>query len=229
MALHAFIPHTRGGTTMNDKRLSIVGILSFATLVGTLCVLAPQRAEAPLAEGVVIGAIDSLPATAAGNVESTGSAQVYMGGTAAQGRVSQLYVKAAENLFIAVDQAPRNLLKSPDRWVEVEFPELLANGSESARAMITSVEAGIRVGDVVEIKFAHKDNLRFFPVKEVTRVTSLVAHRDEMIAKDFERRILARNGQLAPEDDVLTRVLGLPRKSPGAQYSSLATTFPQSH
>ena len=214
---------------MNDKRLSIVGILSFAMLVGTLCVLAPQRADAPLAEGVVIGAIDSLPATAAGNVESTGSAQVYMGGTAAQGRVSQLYVKAAENLFIAVDQAPRNLLKSSDRWVEVEFPELLANGSESARAMITSVEAGIRVGDVVEIKFAHKDNLRFFPVKEVTRVTSLVAHRDEMIAKDFERRILARNGQLAPEDDVLTRVLGLPRKSPGAQYSSLATTFPQSH
>lgn len=214
---------------MNDKRLSIVGILCFATLVGTLCVLAPQRVDAPRAAEAVIGAIDSLPATAAGNVESTGSAEFYMGGTAAQGRVSQLYVKAAENLFIAVDQAPRDLLKSPDRWVEVEFPELLANGSESARAMITSVEAGIQVGDVVEIKFAHKDNLRFFPVKEVTRVTSLVAYRDEMIAKDFERRILARNGQLAPEDDVLTRVLGLPRKSPGAQYSSLATTFPQSH
>ncbi len=148
---------------MNDKRLSIVGILSFATLVGTLCVLTPQRVDAPRAAEAVIGAIDSLPATAAGNVDSTGSAQVYMGGTAAQGRVSQLYVKAAENLFIAVDQAPRKLLESPDRWVEVEFPELLANGSESARAMITSVEAGIQVGDVAEIKFAHKDNLRFFP------------------------------------------------------------------
>ena len=214
---------------MNDRRLSIFGILSFAALVSTLYVLAPQPVEAPRAGDAVIGAIDALPATAAGNVDSTGPAQVYMGGTAAQGRVSQLYVKAAENLFISVDRAPRKLLESPDRWVEVEFPELLANGSESARAMITSVEAGIQVGDVVEIKFAHKDNLRFFPVKEVTRVTSLVAHRDEMIAKDFERRILARNGQLAPEDDVLTRVLGLPRKSPGAQYSSLATTLSQSH
>jgi hypothetical protein len=214
---------------MNDKRLSIIGILAFAALVGTLCVLIPQPVTAPHAAETVIGAIDALPATGAGNVDSTGPATVYMGGTAAQGRVSQLYVKAAENLFIAVDQAPRKLLESPDRWVEVEFPELLANGSESARAMITSAEAGIQVGDVVEIKFAHKDNLRFFPVKEVTRVTSLVAHRDEMIAKDFERRILARNGQLAPEDDVLTRVLGLPRKTPGAQYSSLATTFPQPH
>jgi hypothetical protein len=34
-------------------------------------------------------------------------------------------------------------------------------------------------------------------VKEITRVTALVANKDQMLAKDFERRILARSGSSA--------------------------------
>jgi hypothetical protein len=77
----------------------------------------------------------------------------------------------------------------------VQFPELLANDTGSARAILNRSEAGVNVGDVVEIKFAHKTNTRYFPVKEVTRVTEVVATRDQALAKDFERRILARNTQ----------------------------------
>lgn len=206
---------------MNDTHLSLFSIASFAALIGLLSTMFPQVAATPAGTDTVVGAIDALPPTAAGNA-ATGpeQANVYMGGAAVNGRVSELYVKLAENLFLSVDKAPKHLLATPDRWVEVEFPDVLANGAHSARAMITSVEAGIQVGDVVEIKFAHKDNLRFFPVKEVTRVTSLVAHRDEMLAKDFERRILARNNPVTPEDDVLTRVLGVPRKPATTQVST---------
>ena len=121
--------------------------------------------------------------------------EAYLGGTKTTGRVAEVYIKVAENVFLAVNQAPEHLRKSAERWVDIEFPDLLADDIGSARALLNQSQAGVQVGDVVEIKFAHKNNPRYFPVKEVTRVTQFVASRDEMLAKDFERRILARNRQ----------------------------------
>ena len=119
-----------------------------------------------------------------------------VGGTKATGRVSDIYLKVAPGVFLALDRAPETLRKSAERWVDVDFPDLLANGAGAARALITASQSGIQAGDIVEIKFAHKSTreaAQFFPVKETTRVTELIAKRDEMLAKDYEQRIVARN------------------------------------
>jgi len=136
--------------------------------------------------------------------------EAYLGGTKTTGRVAEVYIKVAENVFLAVNQAPKHLRKSAERWVDIEFPDLLANDIGSARAVLNQSEAGAQVGDVVEIKFAHKDNPRYFPVKEVTRVTEFVARKDEMLARDYARRILARNGTGAPPPDWLRHAHTLP-------------------
>ena len=147
----------------------------------------------------------AMPMSPAQAAPRTPPPQAYLGGTNATGRVAEVYVKAAENVFLAVREAPRHLQTSGERWADIEFPDLLADDTGSARALLNQSEAGVQVGDVVEIKFAHKNNPRYFPVKEVTRVTQFVASRDEMLAKDFERRILARNRQDAAPADGLAR------------------------
>ena len=147
-------------------------------------------------------AIDALPATAAGQPSAMVPApaealrpEVYLGGTVATGRVAEVFIKAAENVFLNVNQAPEHLKKNAERWVDVQFPELLANDTASARAFVNRSDANVSVGDVVEIKFAQKDNPNFFPVKELTRVTELVASKDQMLARDYERRIIARTSR----------------------------------
>lgn len=74
------------------------------------------------------------------------------------------------------------------------FADQVQDGLVSARAILKKSEAEVQVGDVVEIKFAHKNNPGYFPVKEVTRVTELIAKKGEVLAREFERRILARDG-----------------------------------
>jgi len=144
-------------------------------------------------------AIDTLPPTAAGQPSSVAPASAeaqrptaYLGGTVATGRVAEVYVRVADNVFLSIDRAPKHLRDSAERWVDVQFPELLANDTGSTRAFLNRSDARVAVGDVVEIKFAHKDNPNYFPVKELTRVTELVASKDQMLARDYERRILAR-------------------------------------
>ena len=197
---------------MNNRRVSTAGIFAMAAMTALMIMLPQSDALASGLFGPGGSAIAALRPNGAGLTVSPAQAaprtpppQAYLGGTNATGRVAEVYVKAAENVFLAVREAPRHLQTSGERWADIEFPDLLADDTGSARALLNQSEAGVQVGDVVEIKFAHKNNPRYFPVKEVTRVTQFVASRDEMLAKDFERRILARNRQDAAPADGLAR------------------------
>ncbi|MBI2961146.1 MAG: hypothetical protein HYY28_12605 [Betaproteobacteria bacterium] len=132
-------------------------------------------------------------ALAAAMLSACAGPEVYLGGARATGRVAQVYVRVAGDVFLAADRVPEHLRKNAERWVEVQFRESLADRIGSARAVFNQREAELQVGDVVEVKFGYETNPRFFPLKEITRVTKLVARKDEMLAKDYERGILARN------------------------------------
>ena len=146
--------------------------------------------------GLLIRAIAGFLAGALGMLQFGGAlaqnAETQLGGSRASGRVAAIYVKGADNLFMALAQAPQHLQKNAERWVDIEFPELLANEVGNARAVLGHGDAPVQVGDVLEIQFAHRDNPRYFPLREFTRVTAFVAARDQMLAREFERRILAR-------------------------------------
>ncbi len=201
---------------MNDKQASALWALVVVAMIG-LPALAGINEYAPSDRASDSGFINAPPATAAGlpsspmQVQDSSPATVPaiapapertqetdLGGTAAAGRVAQVYVKVADNVFLAVDRAPDHLRASAERWVEVQFPEMLANDTGAARAALNRSDSAVRVGDVVAIRFAHRDNSRFFPVKEFNRVTEVVATRNQMLAKDFERRIFERNDQRPP-------------------------------
>ncbi len=178
---------------MNEKLVSLFGLLITASMLGMLFTMSQISQFAPVRSGAtLIDKLDMLPPSGAGGQPPRPN--VYMGGTHASGRVTDIYVKVAENVFLSLDKAPQHLAETAERWVDVEFPELLANDAAAARAILNRSEAGVEVGDVVEIRFAHKDNKRFFPVKETTRVTELVAKEGSVVARNFERRIHARNG-----------------------------------
>lgn len=215
---------------MNDGQDSTLGLLIVAciSIIGLLFSMNQLGEPGSRTSGSVGSAIDALPPSGAGlptssaqTAPNTSPVEAYLGGTKATGRVAEVYVKVAENVFLAVNQAPQHLRQNAERWVDIEFPDLLANDIGSARAVLNQSEAGVQVGDVVEIKFAHKDNPRYFPVKEVTRVTEFVARRDEMLAKDFERRILARNGHGASPSHWLALA---PTPPSGPSASRLTTT-----
>ncbi len=202
---------------MDERSVSTVGIFVAAGIALLLFMLPQSDTLESGLFGSVGSAIDALPPSGAGPRMSpmqaapkAPSPELYLGGAKASGRVAEIYVKVSENVFLAVNQAPEHLRKSAERWVDIEFPDLLANDIGSARAVLNQTEAGVQVGDVVEIKFAHKDNPRYFPVKESTRVTEFVAGRDDMLAKDFARRILARNGHGASPQDWLAQAPILP-------------------
>lgn len=181
--------------------LAMAGTLGLGALM--------MRPDSPASHGsdVVAIEINALPSTSSGiptapdwtrQAAPAPRRDAYMGGTKATGRVSEVYLKMGQGVFLAWDQAPAYARNTAERWVEVEFPDLLANGSGTTRALIDNAQPSITVGDVVEIKFAHKETretAKFFPVKETTRVTELVAKRDEKLAADYERRIHARTGQ----------------------------------
>lgn len=192
---------------MKDRAVAAVGIFASAGIVISLSVLSasvqPQSDNLKYGFFASVGStIDALPPSGAGLPVSPApaapkapSADAYLGGTKASGRVAELYIKVAENVYLASNQAPEHLRKRAERWVDIEFPDLLAGEIGSARGMLnqSQMEIEVEVGDVVQIKFAHKDNPRYFPVNEVTRVTAVVAKKHEMLARDFERRILARS------------------------------------
>ncbi len=144
----------------------------------------------------------------------------YIGGSHATGRVSDVYLKVGSSVFLTLDRAPESLRKSAERRVDVQFPDLLANGASAASAFISDAQTSIGIGDIVEIKFAHKSNAGtapYFPVKEITRVTKLVAKRDEMLAKDYAQRILSRTGQGAAG---ATQLSASPRAMPAANQTA---------
>ena len=142
----------------------------------------------PAQQGLSAAGIDALPPSGAGVPSGQGE-------TMATGRVAGVYLETGQGVFLALDQTPAHLRTTAARWVDVEFPDLLANGSGAARAMIDASQPSIGVGDLVGIKFGQTPNAndaRPFPVAQPTRVTGLVAKRDEKLAADYERRILAR-------------------------------------
>lgn len=211
-----------------DRAVSALGVFVPAGMALMMFMLPQSDAREPARFGSIGSAIDALPPSGAGLAIASEHAspkappaEMYLGGAKATGRVAEIYVKVAQNVLLAVNQAPEHLRKSAERWVDIEFPDLLANDTGSARAVLNPSEAGVEVGDVVEIKFAHKDNPRYFPVNELTRVTAFVARKDEMLAKDFERRILARNGHGAPAPAWLAHAQSLPSgPSPAARTTT---------
>ena len=212
---------------MDERSVSTVGIFVAAGIALLLFMLPQSDTLESGLFGSVGSAIDALPPSGAGPRMSpmqaapkAPSPEVYLGGAKASGRVAEIYVKVSENVFLAVNQAPEHLRKSAERWVDIEFPDLLANDIGSARAVLNQTEAGVQVGDVVEIKFAHKDNPRYFPVKDVTRVTEFVARKNEKLARDYQRRILARTGHDAAAPGWLTQVAALP----SGPHATLRTT-----
>jgi hypothetical protein len=218
---------------MNDKHdrpISLLGIFVLAGMTGLLFALAQTGKPQFGKPQSISSAIDALPPSAAGQPSALAPAPVpgevqrpesYLGGTIATGRVSDVYIRVADNVFLAVEQAPEHLKKSAERWVDVQFPELLANDTGSARAILNRSDTRVAVGDVVEIKFAHKDNPRYFPVKELTRVTELVASKDQLLARDYERRILARTGRGNSAPQWLSQATGAqPAAAPALQTTA---------
>lgn len=152
----------------------------------------------PRADLYDVKAIGELPAPALGYASSREVAALqskggdYLGGTAVAGRVAGIFVKLAQGVFISIDHAPWHLRQSAERWVDVQFPEALRNGLAEVPALLDAGQAGVEVGDAVEIRFAHPSRTRVFPIPEVTRVISVVAKNREPFARDLQRRILAR-------------------------------------
>jgi len=135
--------------------------------------------------------IISLAAAAAltgTQIAAAQSADAYLGGTRAIGRVAQVYVRGGDNVFLALKQAPQHLRNSAERWIEVEFADFRSNGIAPAHAVLNQSQAAVEAGDVVEVQFAHRENPRYFPLKEATRVTTFVETGNEALARNHERR-----------------------------------------
>ena len=81
--------------------------------------------------------------------------------------------------------------KSAERWVDIEVTDTHANETGVVRALAHASAAGVQIGDLVQIEFAHRENPRHFPLKEITRVTAVVAANGEAPGRDAERRKLA--------------------------------------
>ena len=115
----------------------------------------------------------------------------HLGGAKASGRVATIYLKGGDKLFLDLKQAPRHVQKSAERWVDIEVTDAHANETGVVRTLANASAAGVQVGDLVEIEFAHRENPRHFPLKEITRVTAVVAAHDATPGRDAERRKLA--------------------------------------
>lgn len=162
------------------------------------------RGRAPSVAGIVAAAVLlaglTLPATVAGLLPEGRGPEVASGGKRLVGVVRNLYVRVANNLLLDAAHAPRTTItRDTVRFADVEFPECLPNGAEAILAQLVDLP-DVQVGDIVELRIAHKDNPKFFPVKEVTRVTELVAKGDTALARDFARSImLSRHGDSPPQ------------------------------
>lgn len=130
----------------------------------------------------------TLAASAVGRPEGQ-RLETIVGGTRLVGMVRKLYVHVANNVLLDAAHAPPTVI-TPDtvHFVDVELPELLPNGSDALLAQVGDM-LDVHVGDIVAIRLAHKDNPPLFPVKEVTRVTQLIAKRDTALAREFARGI----------------------------------------
>jgi hypothetical protein len=190
---------------MTERSVSLILVIVTGAMLALIFGLSNRDVSGPSRAEQLAVDLNALSPSAAG-IPSTSdiappiaprSGDGYIGGSKATGRVAGIYLKVNQGVFLALERAPETLRKTAERYVDVQFPDLLANGSGAARAFLSDAQASVGVGDIVEVKFAHKggkDSASFFPVKEITRVTEVVAKRGEMLATDFEQRIMARTG-----------------------------------
>jgi hypothetical protein len=115
-------------------------------------------------------------------------------GTSVQGRVARLFVRADDNILIQLERVPPHLRDLAKLWVEIEFPEVLQTGALSALGALGADHASVQAGDIVAMRIAHKHDPKMFPVRELTRVTEVIAKRDTELARMYELRIAERHG-----------------------------------
>ncbi len=137
----------------------------------------------------------ALPATAADPHERQ-QPSAASGGAQRVGVVRNHYVRLANNLLVDAARAP-GADRDAKHFVDVEFPQDPTRGTNAILAQLVDV-ADVQVGDIVEIRIAHRDNPKFFPVKEVTKVTEVVAKSDTALARAFVRGITLASRSVTP-------------------------------
>ena len=130
------------------------------------------------------------PARAA-TVPDADAQRDHLGGTTAKGRVRDVYVRVAGGVLQELAHAMPHQ-REGWHYVDIEFPDPIANGVAGARALVPERETAVGVGDVVEMRFARKGNANFFSARERDLVTEIVARADSALARDYQRRIVAR-------------------------------------
>ena len=66
-----------------------------------------------------------------------------LGGATAAGRVTAVYVRLGQGLFLSIERAPSTLRNHAERWVEVQFPNALDNGVAEAPAYVNEAYANV--------------------------------------------------------------------------------------
>lgn len=200
-------------------RRAVMAASLIAAVVAAFVVVARERHHEDIATGALASSIppaperslrviESLPATAAGPADSASpkphssasqsSAVDSLGGTTATGRVDGIAVRVAEGVLVDIGSVLPSQ-RGGQRYATLDFPVPLANGATQFRALAPDGDGGIEIGDVVEMRFAHRrikvpfaEDL--FPVIEKDRVTAVIAKAGTPLAMDYQRRIMARNG-----------------------------------
>src|SRR4051812_45154533 len=159
---------------------------------------APDIATGPLLSFIPQpGDLNALPAPAAGAPGAAAQPPANLGGTSATGRIDGIYIRVAEGVLVELARAPTT---AGWRYASLEFPDSLANGTTVARALVpTGMISDVRAGDVVEMRFANKEvsgpyvaGFRLLPERD--QITKVIAKSGTDVAKDYQRRILARTG-----------------------------------
>lgn len=232
---------------MLTKRVGIaVGVLAVGVAVTSIYVFTRDKPDdistGPIASQIPAMAskddltkmIETLPASASGMPSAVqapaapqaqqapaadpSAPQASMAGKAAQGRVERVYVRVAEGVLLELDKVLPHQ-RDGDRYVDIAFPDPLADGATLARAMVPESNQNIGIGDVVEMRFAHKSVkgafvAEIFPVKERDKITTMVAKAGSTLAQDYTRRIVARaaaSGANQPADIALWKSLPFDR------------------
>ncbi len=192
----------------NDNR--IIGLAAFAAIAAVTAAAVQWRSDAEtqqVANRASGDIMQGLPPTALGrpleqpsaapsepNLQPDDSGQP---GSTVRGRVSRLYYRAQDNIFVAAEYTPAHQRLPQNLYVEIEFPDRLKSGAQSMLGRAVDDVADARVGDIVSLRLAHRHDPKTFPVRETTKVTGLIAGHDTELARAYERRIVARKSGAA--------------------------------
>ena len=141
-----------------------------------------------------------------------------IGRTSATGLVRQVYVRVGQGVLISRESTLESPRRKGELYADVCFPERLANGAESMLAYIGS-DLDVRPGDIAVVRFAHRAEAAIgaaspFPVREVTRVTEIVARNDTSIVRSHCNRNRGEPAQLDSFREPLNKGAAPPRNSP---------------